>query len=352
MITQFKEKDSIFCFAEGGKVDKAKGIISDVSVMSTGEAKGHGILIDEKTLEQLSELLVGQSLPAYVTHEGAIWGDRVTQEAGLFYGFSYDKEAGKVKGSFKAFESFKKHEEKKFDTLFELAEELPENFGVSIVFNLGLEWELEDGSRIESFIEPDNAVNDMPFARPKKVFSVDFVDRPAANEGLFRENDNQSNDKTMKDNKDEGQKPEEQEQMKAEETPKAFTQEQFDEKQAELSELQSKFEEKETEVKELSEKVKELEENAKEFKEAHDSMTEQKAELSSKLEEAEKELEFWQKNFAGVKPVEQPEQKELSKTKDELKAEAIEEFLKANPDDSRATAILRLGKSNPELFES
>lgn len=189
--SQFEESASqsfsTFCFSsEAGMVNREAGTIMDVSILSAGEAKGHRMMISEKTLESSITLLLNKSLPAYLSHSGAS-GDRLLTEAGYFSGFYRDKD--KIRASkFTALESFKKYEPEKFDRLFEIAEVAPHTFGVSIVFEGQLFWEMSDGSELSMDVGydiPENARFEVPTVRPLTITSADFVDTPAANGALF-----------------------------------------------------------------------------------------------------------------------------------------------------------------------
>lgn len=168
------------------KVDPEAGRMEGISIISAGEAKGHQMMISQKTLESSITLLLGKSLPAYVSHGGAT-GDRLLTEAGYFSEFYRDKE--KIRAhKFVALESFKKYEPEKYERLFEIAEVAPESFGVSIVFEGQLFWEMADGTEqgMEiGFEAPENARFEIPTVRPLAITSADFVDTPAANGALF-----------------------------------------------------------------------------------------------------------------------------------------------------------------------
>tara|TARA_R110000824_G_scaffold76242_1_gene193233 strand:- start:67 stop:1623 length:1557 start_codon:yes stop_codon:yes gene_type:complete len=167
-------------------VDKENGIIEGISILTTGEAKGHQMMISQKTLESSITLMMGKSIPAYLSHSGAT-GDRLLTEAGYFSGFYREK--NKIRASrFTALESFKEYDREKYDRLFEIAEVAPETFGVSIVFEGQLFWEMSDGSEqsMKAGLEaPENSRFDYPTVRPLKITSADFVDTPAANSALF-----------------------------------------------------------------------------------------------------------------------------------------------------------------------
>ena len=177
-----------FCLEaqEPTRVDYENGIIEGISIITTGEAKGHQMMISQKTLESSITLILGKSLPAYLSHAGAT-GDRLLTEAGFFSGFYREK--NKIRASrFTALETFKQYDREKYDRLFEIAQVAPETFGVSIVFEGQLFWEMSDGSEesIQAGLDaPENARFEFPTVRPLKITSADFVDTPAANGALF-----------------------------------------------------------------------------------------------------------------------------------------------------------------------
>jgi hypothetical protein len=343
-LNKFKEQTTLVAFAEGdSQVNKEKGEIRGVSIMTTGEAKGHGMFIDDQTLQELFDILNGDAIPAYITHDGAIWGDRVTSEVGIFSGFY--REGDKVKGTFKAFDSFREHEKKTYDRLFEVAEKIPGKFGTSIVFNLQLEWELDDGSKMRSYNEPENAVNG-PFVRPLKVASVDFVDSPASNNGLFNQNNNPDTD-NMK---------------KTDEEPKPVT---FSEE-----EHNTALGAKDTEIVTLNEKITEIESEKATLSEAKDALQEEVTSLSAKLGDAEKateekqkelasiheenekikkENEIYQKIFSGSNPVLEPKDPNEGKPAKQIKEEMLAEIMD-NEGCNLQLAIVKLSKVHPELF--
>ena len=119
-------------FAQG-KIDKEKGIIYSVSVISTPEAKGHGIKIDRATIESFAAAVEGKTVKAYYTHDDdnealdtiGIWKNFQIVEAGEFV---------KLTADFEALESWREHHSSQFDALFEMAEKAPEAFGVSAEF--------------------------------------------------------------------------------------------------------------------------------------------------------------------------------------------------------------------------
>ena len=195
----YGEKISRICFQRRPRkkvgmyeVNEKAGTMSDVSLIQIGEAKGHGVWIDAQSLESGLEV-IGGSLPAYVTHEGAVDSDRLLKEVGLFSGFYI--EDGKLKAeAFKALESFRVDEPERFRRLFDVAREMPDAFGLSLVFEARLVWVMEGGEEI-SVEDSDGkgAIRSIPSVRFVSIRSADFVDAPAANkEGLFNSNQNKT----------------------------------------------------------------------------------------------------------------------------------------------------------------
>ena len=195
----YGEKISRICFQRRPRkkvgmyeVNEKAGTMSDVSLIQIGEAKGHGVWIDAQSLESGLEV-IGGSLPAYVTHEGAVDSDRLLKEVGLFSGFYI--EDGKLKAeAFKALESFRVDEPERFRRLFDVAREMPDAFGLSLVFEARLVWVMEGGEEI-SVEDSDGkgAIRSIPSVRFVSIRSADFVDAPAANkEGLFNSNHNET----------------------------------------------------------------------------------------------------------------------------------------------------------------
>ena len=168
------------------RADRENNQLTNVNLISIGEARGHGILVDEGTLDSLMETaaLKGGKVRAYITHGDMCTFDRLTTEAGFF-------EQPRIKGEhlradFTALDSFIKYKRAQSDTLFELAEKAPDQFGVSITFSGRAVWTTEGGNEVESDEKPDDALNELPSIRVDELFSADFVDYPAATRSLFR----------------------------------------------------------------------------------------------------------------------------------------------------------------------
>lgn len=177
------------CFNRGLAAAKVTaGGFSDVTLIEGDrEASGHGMFVDERSVDGLMGLLLGKSLPVYLTHEGALFGDRLGSEVGLLSGFYRDGLKLKAK-QFQFFDAFKKHNVEEYDKLTELAEKMPEQFGMSVVFGGRLSWVLADGSEVDAGEKPmpEGALRGIPSVRFESIESCDFVKSPAATSGLFQ----------------------------------------------------------------------------------------------------------------------------------------------------------------------
>lgn len=143
-----------------GTIDAQAATIAGVSVITIGEAKGHGMLIDAQTLLQVKE--------AAETYSGGL-----KVKTDHYTGFN------EIVGTLKNFVIdgdqlradlylLKNHDAT--PRILEMAELMPDTFGLSISFS-GEHEEQENG---------------VVFARCSEIYSADLVDAPAANPtGLF-----------------------------------------------------------------------------------------------------------------------------------------------------------------------
>jgi hypothetical protein len=143
-----------------GTIDAQAATITDVSVITIGEAKGHGMLIDAQTLVEVKA--------AAETYAGGL-----KVKTDHYTGFN------EIVGTLKNFRIdgdqlradlylLKNHDATA--RILEMAELMPDTFGLSISFT---------GDHEESD-------NDIVFARCTEIYSADLVDAPAANPtGLF-----------------------------------------------------------------------------------------------------------------------------------------------------------------------
>lgn len=185
--TQTKTEFRFSYHAQFGQIDAEKGVLRDVSLMTEGEALGHGCWCDTKTLQSVFALAQKSPVKAYLTHGSFFEPDRLGDEIGLYSGLYIDGNQLKAK-QFTFFKSFREGEPKKYSALMELAQADASLFGVSLSFSGNLVWVLSDGSEVPADDDdmPEGAVRDMPSVRVTRVYSADMVSDPAANpNGLF-----------------------------------------------------------------------------------------------------------------------------------------------------------------------
>lgn len=171
------------------KVDAEKGIILGVSVISTPEAKGHNIKIDEKSIESFLKAVEGEKVKAYYTHSPE---NDALDSIGLWENFQIvtEGEFTKLKADFVALEAWKEHHKDEYDALFEMAEKAPEAFGVSAEFTIEKVFYNESGEEVKYEGQEDKDV----YARAIDVSAFSIVAEPAANPtGLFAENKSEDN---------------------------------------------------------------------------------------------------------------------------------------------------------------
>lgn len=167
----------------------------NVSLITGGiEAAGHGLYIDDKSIDDAMRLLLGKSLRAYLKHDGA-GTDRLGQEIGFFSGIYREGQKIKAK-SFEFLDSFKREAGSTYEKLVELAQKVPDQFGVSLVLEYRPVWVMADGSEIPAMMgdsAPSGALRSAPSMRIANVMSADLVQRPAANpNGLLSVDDSKS----------------------------------------------------------------------------------------------------------------------------------------------------------------
>lgn len=179
------------CFSHIEFAQATEKGLQDVSILTIGEAKGHGVMVDEQTIADFMKLSLGKSIPAYLTHEGAQDPqtgkplDRLGKEIGMFSGFYRDGNRVRAK-NFTFLEAFKSQEPKTYATLLEMAKNFAENLGISPVMRNFRSWVTKDGEvRADGDKVPATALNKLPSLRLRDLLSCDFVQKPAANLGLF-----------------------------------------------------------------------------------------------------------------------------------------------------------------------
>ena len=176
---------------EGG--DAGAGLIRSFSVTSAGEALGHRIWLDQEFLRQTAAAGNGREggIKARFTHPG-LSGDGLGTLLGRARNFRHVKTRDQVFADLHFAASA--HGTPNGDLakyVMDMAEETPEEFGASIVFDpdRGAEQEFVGKNSDEegTFKSPDKAnARNFPHARLARLYASDVVDEPAANPaGLF-----------------------------------------------------------------------------------------------------------------------------------------------------------------------
>jgi hypothetical protein len=163
-----------------------------ISLMAVGEALGHRILIDQRTLETAFQASEGKPVKAFINHD---WNHSPTEIAGMFSGLYIDTQMGKLRAErFRFLKAFVDHNKAAYDVMMELATEHPESIGVSLHARGVARWVMADGSEEDAVPDRDGdwkppqeaAINALPSLRITSLVSADFVDQPAANkDGLY-----------------------------------------------------------------------------------------------------------------------------------------------------------------------
>ncbi len=172
------------------------GVISDVSIITRGEALGHDLWIDQDFLADVTQSINTATLSsstggvkARFTHPG-LSSDGVGQKLGrirnartegdqVFADLHFQQAAHKTPDGDLA------------DYVMTLAEETPDDFGLSIVFEhdpIEEEDHVIENTSGNRYVSPDeDNKNNFKHARLSELRAADVVDSPAANpEGMFQ----------------------------------------------------------------------------------------------------------------------------------------------------------------------
>jgi hypothetical protein len=162
-----------------GKIDRRKGVIRGCAVITVGEAKGHGMRVDMTTLEQVMDCAADYVGGLAVRFADEDHGGGAANIVGNLRNFQMgsldERHMGDAQGQIPCLRAdlqlLKAHAD--YPLILEMAETMPESFGLSIMFS-GVHEE-KDGER---------------FARCAELYGCDIVKNPAANPtGLFSKPD-------------------------------------------------------------------------------------------------------------------------------------------------------------------
>lgn len=154
------DKDLILFEAlTGSTVDPQTGILTGCSVLTIGVAKGHNVLVDLQTLKDVKACAAKFKGGVKVKMNHWSGADSIV---GALRSFRIEGEQLKAD-----LHLLKSHTQ--FETVLELAAEMPDQFGLS-----------------PSFTGQDEIKGGLQYARCSELYSIDIVDQPAANPtGLF-----------------------------------------------------------------------------------------------------------------------------------------------------------------------
>ena len=177
-------------------IDRKKGIMTGVKVCTVGEAKGHGVSLDDEFIHQVVELGNGykQGLKARFGHP-----NMCSTALGTFLGRFKNlrtEETERADGSTALtavadlFVSNTAKETPNGDLhkyVFDMADKESDMFGTSIVFTGDDYKKGDDGKKYYYGDKVDDGVklSDETFVDCKSLFACDCVDEPAANDGMF-----------------------------------------------------------------------------------------------------------------------------------------------------------------------
>ena len=173
---------------EGGRY--GFGVINGVSIITRGEALGHDLWVDADFLSDVTAAgnAKNTGLKARFTHPGLS-----SDGLGTYLGKVHDlrTEGDQVIGDLHFQESATKTPDGDLAAyVMQLAEDAPEDFGISIVFDhdaVASELHTLENTQGGRFVSPDeDNKNNYPHARLQQLRAADVVDSPAANpDGLF-----------------------------------------------------------------------------------------------------------------------------------------------------------------------
>lgn len=148
-------------FKAASKIDSS-GLVHGVSVLTEGEAEGHSIFIDSRSVELARSIATSFAGGVKVKMEHSYGVDRII---GALKNFRVDGK--QLRADLQLL-----REHPAYNFIRELISVQPTTFGLSISFSFSRE-----------------KINGKDFVRFEDIFSVDIVDRPAANPGgLFSAN--------------------------------------------------------------------------------------------------------------------------------------------------------------------
>lgn len=156
-------------------IDREKRQIRNVSIITAGEALGHGFQIDDVMLDQVAKWLTDtpKGFKVHLTHaDPGLFGNGIDPiEVLLGRATGGSRADGKVKGDIQ-FGKYASRTPKGdlMNYLMDIAEEDPTSVGLSIVYE-----------RAQDEVLPEDPRDALPRGRVRRLLAVDFVGDPGAN---------------------------------------------------------------------------------------------------------------------------------------------------------------------------
>jgi len=179
------------CFRAIGEVDREQGVLSNVAVVTEGEAKGHGVNLDAEFVGKVvadGNAAGARGLKARFGHP-TMSSTALGTFLGRYKNFREESADGRAIARADLFLSGNAKETPQgnlFDYVTGLASEDPSAFGASIVFKPGARYLRRDGEKkyIGGDVQPERG--EPVFVDCEELVACDLVDDPAANpDGLF-----------------------------------------------------------------------------------------------------------------------------------------------------------------------
>ena len=176
-----KHKSLQFIPLESGlRVDVQEKVLYGAQVAMMGEAKGHGMLLDDTTLNQIVDL--GNAKPNGVKVRFG-HPSMCTPAIGTFLGVrkNFVRDGNNVRADL---HMSKAADPDKAKHVMDMAMYAPDQIGNSVVVTCDLEYQTDENGAIKK----DESGNDLlPIMRITALEAVDVVDQPAAGDGMFAE---------------------------------------------------------------------------------------------------------------------------------------------------------------------
>ena len=177
------------------RIDPKNLTLQNVVAMQEGEALGHQMWADRRTLEMIVEL--GNSSPKGIRgrlgHPGV---SENTTGRQVQIADQFRVEGNRVLHTSHLLETARKSpafSQDPIEWILQVAEQNPTELGESVVIETGAVWTLAGGGEIDAYSEegdrvkrPENALTKYPVMRPVEFYAVDFVNEGALTpDGLF-----------------------------------------------------------------------------------------------------------------------------------------------------------------------